>query len=931
MPSLTARTVVRTMRRLIAVLLAALIVSCRSSAPPPPKEQGPPPPPVVAAPAESAPPPREDGRLPPGARPTRYALDFTIDPSKSTFSGRTRIGVTIDAPTRSIVLHGRSLTLRSVTARTAGGTIAGKARARLGFGVKDVPEELVLDFDREVPAGESELDLAFEAPFDEQLVGLYRVKEGDAHYAYTQFEAIEARRAFPCFDEPGFKTPYEMTITVPKGLLALANTAEVGRREEAATGLVTFAFAKSLPLPTYLVAIGVGPFDIYDGPKSPVPIRMIATKGKGKLGQFAVETAAAHLDLLGKYFDRPYPYGKLDLVAVPNFAYGAMENPGLVTFREELLVLDPERASTGAILGAAGTIAHELAHQWFGNLVTLAWWDDIWLNESFTTWISAKIVDGWRPESNARLEQVNQKSWAMAMDGLSGSRKVRVSVHSPSEIREAGDDLTSYKGGAVLGMIEGWLGEEPFRDGMRRYVKKHGGGNVTSADLYAALADSSGGRDVAKAMDSFTDQNGVPVVSAELRCPSGATERPTVRLRQEEHRSLDRKKAASDKRWRVPVCVLYDAGPKVAKQCTLLDGAEGSIEIDAPKGGAPSCPSFVYPNAGELGYYRVRLARSDLDKLSRGALRKLSDGERLGLVGNAWASVWSGDLPASAFLAWLQNFQGETSGFVWQQILGSLREADGAVVDGRSRQAYAKLVRELLGPAAHRLGFVPKKGEPPTQKLSRIDILFTLGDLGQDPWVLAEAKKVANAWLADPTKVDPDIAGLGLTLTAHKGDAAMFDTVLRILGSATTPDVRQRARRALAAFNDPKLVERALDLLLDGTLKTQDRGPMLFVLTRRRATVETTYAWIEKNIDEITKNPPPALPSVLGRMPGTLCNAESVRAMETSLRPRLEKIGGIVDLNQAVESGLRCATLADKEGEATRAWLTARGKAGASK
>jgi alanyl aminopeptidase len=764
-------------------------------------------------------------------------------------------------------------------------------------------------------------------PFDEQLVGLYRVKEGDAYYVYTQFEAIEARRAFPCFDEPGFKTPYEMTITVPKGLLAVANTAEVGRREEAATGLVTFAFVKSLPLPTYLVAIGVGPFDIYEGPKSPVPIRMIATKGKANLGKFAVETAAAHLDLLGKYFDRPYPYGKLDLVAVPNFAYGAMENAGLVTFREELLVLDPERASTGAIVQAAGAIAHELSHQWFGNLVTLAWWDDIWLNESFTTWIAAKIVDAWRPESSARLEQVNQKSWVMGVDALSGSRKIRVSVHSPSEIREAGDDLTSYKGAAVLGMIEGWLGDEPFREGMRRYVKKHGGGNVTPADLYAALAESSDGRDVAKTMDSFTDQNGLPVVSAELRCPAGAKERPTVRLRQAEYRTLDRKKDASDKRWRVPVCVLYDAGPKVQKQCTLLDGAEGSIEIDAPKGGAPRCPSFLYPNAGELGYYRVQLTRSDLDKLSRGALGKLSEGERVGLVGNAWASVSSGDLPGSAFLAWLPNFRGETSGMVWQQILGSLREADGALIDAPSRPAYAKLVRELLGPTAYRLGFVPKKGESPVQKLSRIDILFTLGDLGEDPWVLAEAKKAANAWLADPTKGDPDIAGLGLTLTAHKGDAAMFDTVLRILGNATTPDVRQRARRALAAFNDPKLVERALGLLLDGTLKSQDRGPMLFVLTRRRATVETTYAWIEKNIDEITKNPPPSLPGVLGRMPATLCDAERVRAMEASLRPRLEKIGGIVDLNQAVESGLRCATLADKEGEATRSWLTARGKA----
>jgi alanyl aminopeptidase len=652
---------------------------------------------------------------------------------------------------------------------------------------------------------------------------------------------------------------------------------------------------------------------------------MIATKGKATLGKFAVETAAAHLDLLGKYFDRPYPYGKLDLVAVPNFAYGAMENAGLVTFREEILLLDPERTSAGARHGAAGFIAHELSHQWFGNLVTLAWWDDIWLNESFTTWIAAKIVDDWRPESNARLEQVSQKSWAMGMDALSGSRPIRVTLHTASEIREAGDQLIFSKGAAVLGMIEGWLGEEPFREGMRHYVKKHEGGNVTSADLYAALSESSGGRDVAKAMDSFTDQNGVPVVSAELRCPSGKAERPSVRLRQEEYRSLDRKKEASDKRWRVPVCVLYDAGPKPAKQCTLLEGAEGSIELDAPNGRAASCPSFFYPNAGELGYYRVRLARSDLDKLARG-LGKLSERERVGLVGNAWAAVWSGDLPAAAYLAWVRNFQGETSGLVWGQIMDSLGDVNRAFIDGPSRMAFAKLVRELLGPAARRLGFVPKKGEPLDHKLSRIDLLFVLGNVGEDPWVLNDAKRIANAWLADPNQGDPDLAGVALSITAHRGDAAMFDAVVRILGSATTPEVRRYARQALAAFDDPKLVERALGLMLDGTLKTQDKGPMLFNLTRRKATVEMTYAWIEKHIDELTKNPPPMIPGILGRTPASLCNAEKVRAIETSLRPHLEKIGGMSDLNQAVETGIRCSVLADKEGEATRSWLTARGK-----
>jgi len=849
----------------------------------------------------------------------RYALDFNIDPSKKTFVGRARIAVTIEKPTRAIVMHGRTMQLTRATLHGARGDLSAKPALRRAARSKEEPEELVLAFDRELEPGEGELDLAYEAPFAQGLRGLYNVEEGGAFYAYTQFEPNDARRAFPCFDEPNFKTPFELTITVPKGSIAVSNAKEARRREDPKGQFVTFEFDKSPPLPTYLVALAVGPFEILEGPKAPVPVRLVATQAKASLGKLAVDASAAHLELLGKYFDRPYPYSKLDVVAVPNFAAGAMENAGLVTFREELLLLHPEHASTVARRAEGHVIAHELAHQWFGDLVTMQWWDDLWLNEAFASWMSDKIIDQWKPATQARLESVGDRAWVMAQDSLVTARKIRNPVRSTSDAVEAFDGITYNKGRAVLAMVESWLGEDAFRDGLRRYMEKHAWANATAGDLYAALGEASG-RDVARVMDTFTDQTGVPLLSARLEC--GATAQPaSIRLHQREYRTIDRTSASGEKLWRIPVCVLYEAGGKLERQCTLLDAADGRIDLVTAKG---RCPAFFYPNAGEAGYYRAKLERADLDKLLAKALPKLPDRERFGIASNAWAEVWSGDLPTAAYLQTLRSFRRETSRLVWGQILDSLQSADRAVVSDAARPAFAKLVRDVVGPIGRRLGFAVKKGEPEDDKLLRIAVLDTLGRIGRDDWALGQAARVAEAWLSDPMKIDADLARAAVPLAAKEGDAALFDRLVGVLKSPKTPEMRVLALMALAGFEDPKLVERTLGLTLDGSVKMQDIRYVFPPLANRRSTRDVTYAWIERHWGELTKTFPPFVIGRLAQVAGAMCDGARVRAVETFLRPRVEKIEGTEkNLNQAVEEGLRCAALAEKERAPTEKWLYA--------
>jgi alanyl aminopeptidase len=512
------------------------------------------------------------------------------------------------------------------------------------------------------------------------------------------------------------------------------------------------------------------------------------------------------------------------------------------------------------------------------------------------------------------MELLGAKTRIMAQDSLAAARPIRRPARSASDIEEVNDFLTYFKGAGVLGMVEAWLGADRFRDGMRGYMKKHAWGNVTAADLYASLTEASG-LDVASVMRSFTEQSGLPSVSAELVCDGT----PWIRLAQREYRTLDRT-AGADKSWRVPVCVVFDAGAKLARRCALLEGSEGRIDLPAGR-----CPSFVYANADEAGYYRVRPDAARPENAQR-ALGRLSETERFGLLSNTWAAVWSGDASASSYLELVTAVRDRPSRLVWDQVTDALRELNIALIPDAAQPALAKWVRDVIGPVGRRLGWKAAPGETDDRKIVRQDVLMLLGRLGDDAPTMAEARALADRWLTNPTQVDANLARVALVLTAREGDAVLFDRLLSVFKNASTPEIGQVALRAMASFDRREFAQRALDLIANGSLKGQDVIQVVSPLVRRKETAPLAFEWFESHFDDVAKLAPPyVVQEVLPLVAATLCSEERVRRVDAFFRPRFEKAGtGVKALDQAAEAGLRCALLAGRQGPETAAWLAQR-------
>lgn len=857
--------------------------------------------PVPGASAASIPPPLASGRLPETARPTRYTVALAIDPKKDRFSGTVTIALDVPRPTSAVILHARELAVTRAEVSSGGQRVGVDVGVRKAAG-REAPDELVLALAEPLPAGPAEVTLGYTGPIGNKLSGLFRVEEEGQRYAFTQFEPTDARRMIPCFDEPAFKAPFELKVTTPEGNLVFANMPEIGRDPADEGRSVAFRFAPTPKLPSYLFALAVGPFDVRAGSKGPVPLRLLAPQGKAALGELALTTAAAHTAALAAYFDRPFPYPKLDLVAVPELGFSAMENPALISFREDLLLLDPRGPSVAARRAMESALAHEIAHHWVGDLVTIAWWDDLWLNEGFATWIDAKVNAAHRP--SARLDALRAKESVMEIDGLDSARAVRQKVSGSADAEEAFDDITYDKGAAVLGMLEAWIGEGAFREGVRAYVKAHEQGSATAADLFAALSRASG-REVGPVAASFLDQPGVPLVHAELACAPGEPAR--VKVRADRYRS--RGKPAQDRAFQIPVCVLAEGADAEHPACGLLDGAEAAI----PLGLAPGrCPRWIYPNAGERGYFRFALPAAELAALTRAA-RKLPAAERLGLVADTAALLQSGDVTADALLDVLTALRGERDLRVLEQMIAALGHL-GAILDEPSRPAFRAFVTSTLGPTARELGFAPQKGEADDRRLLRVRALAALADLGDDAWVLGEAEKRAAAWLAAPDDVPADVAPVALSAGSRRSGEKRFAALLAAAKKARTPEERAAALRALGGFGDPALLRRALDLMLEESLKLQDGFHVFNAALARPAARPLVLAWVKDHFAALRGKVPDFALSRLASVVETICDAPALEDAAAFFSGALKGTeGGERALVQAAEKAELCIDLRGRE------------------
>ncbi|HSP18131.1 MAG TPA: M1 family metallopeptidase, partial [Myxococcaceae bacterium] len=571
-------------------------------------------------------------------------------------------------------------------------------------------QRLALRFPRPLPTGPLGLVLAFRGTqFTQEDSGIFRQQSGGDWYVFTQFEQTDARRAFPCVDDPSAKIAWELTLRVPVGLTAVSNSPVVGETP-AAEGMKDVRFRRTRPLPPYLVAFGVGPFEITDARpagKKQVPVRIIAPRGRGFETAWAARVSPEILEGLESYFGMAYPYEKLDVLAIPfTVQFGAMENVGLVTFAESLVLTRPDQDDVERRRAYAEVAAHEFAHQWFGDLVTAAWWDDIWLNESFATWMETKVIERWAPSWGMAAKRVAQRNAAASADALVSARVIRQPIRSYDDVQNAFDAITYEKGAAVLRMFEEWVGRETFRRGIQRYLQAHADGNATARDFLRAISESAG-RDVAPAFDSFLDRPGVPRIQATVRC---GTDGAMLQLAQDRWLPSG---STGDRTgvWQIPVCTRWSTKGKVQSRCTLLDTPTAAVKLEQR-----ACPDWVLPNAGYAGYFRLQLDPRSRARLVQAS--SLTDPEWVGLLGDADALVRGGALPRSEGLQLAARRAGAKELSVLEAAI-SLATVREDFLPGRLGPAYAAWVRRVFGPQARALGFSRKPAEDDDAQLSR--------------------------------------------------------------------------------------------------------------------------------------------------------------------------------------------------------------------
>ncbi|MBZ0234601.1 MAG: M1 family metallopeptidase, partial [Deltaproteobacteria bacterium] len=577
-------------------------------------------------------------RLPRTAAPLAYRATIHADPAQATFSGAIEIDVRLAAPTATIWMHGYQLDVDEAIAR--------RGDERIALAAKPHGEDLLAFTAPRVLTGDWTLAIRYRGKQEPSATtGLFRQEDDGNWYAFTQLEAVYARRVFPSFDEPDRKTPWTLTLEVPAGLTAVSNTLALGE-EPLADGWKRVRFAQTKPLPSYLVAFAIGPFEIVPAgaSRAGVPIRILTPKGKATHAALAVEVVPKALALLEDYFAIPYPYDKLDFVPIPlTVGFGCMENVGMVTCISRAMLFDPASPSPYDRRSIAGAAAHELAHMWFGNLVTLAWWDDIWLNEGLTTWLQNRIIHAIDPRPDDGFGAVDSHSYALAADSLATARAVRQPIASAADILNVFDGVSYGKAGAVMTMFERWVGPEAFQRGVRAYLTKHAHGNATTADFIAAMSEGTG-RDVA-GMSTFLDQPGAPLLAVDLRCDAGKP--PVVTLAQS--RYLPPGAAAPpapSAPWQIPLCIAHDQDGARGETCAVVTGATAEVPLDAT-----ACPKWLWPNAGGTGHYHVSMPPALVDAATGYGWSRLTPVERIAMTGDLGPMIEAGQLDVTAGLA----------------------------------------------------------------------------------------------------------------------------------------------------------------------------------------------------------------------------------------------------------------------------------------
>ena len=818
-------------------------------------------------------------RLPDTVRPETYSIELRPNLGEFTFRGSESIRIQVARPTKTIILNAKDLEVQEATVRSSRGRSVPAAR----IDTDPAAERLRLTFADPIPKGAATLALAFTGTLNDQLAGFYRSKYTTAagkegYMAATQFESTDARRAFPCWDEPAAKAAFEVTLIVPDGMAVVSNT-PVLRDERLEDGTHRVRFAKTPRMSTYLLAFIIGPLEVLKGStRGKTEIGVWALPDRVGHGRWALESASRILDFLNEYYGIPYPLEKLDHVALQDFAAGAMENWGAITYRERILIFDPATSSAQTSQNIVDVIAHETAHMWFGDLVTMAWWDDLWLNESFASWMGNKTVDALHPDWRMWTQfLLFDTIRGLALDGLRNSHPIEVRVEDPAEIREIFDEISYSKGASILWMLEQFLGEDAFRRGLRSYLKAHRYGNARTEDLWSALQDASG-KPVRSLMGTWVKQTGFPLLDVRV---SRKGKDATVRLTQSrflyEHVAGAREGKTL---WKVPVRIARAGAPEIER--FLMEKRTENRSV--PKGKRLSERDWIKLNAGQSGFYRVNYPPDEWERLRRAvAAGELEARDRLGLQNDAYALTVAGYLPATAFLELTSAYKDEDDTTVWQGISDSLIGFESLIADRPYLESFYRYARDLFRPVVTRTGWVPRKGEGHLGALRRMTVLARLGHYLDKP-VLDEASRRFATYLKDSASLSPDLRAVVYGLVAQEAEEPTYETLWGLEQKSVLQEEQVRLLVALTRTRRESLLRETLARALSDAVRFQDVPIVIRGVATSRPSVGRDLAWtfIKTNWDELYRRYSPSgfLIRGLAAVPETFASADRAREIE---------------------------------------------------
>jgi aminopeptidase N len=885
----------RTVRRLAAALAATVVVALLLSGK------------ALAEPGYSF--DTTPGKLPKAVIPLHYAIELTPDLASLGLEGVEAVDIEVREPTSRLTLNAVNMTLGAAT--------VDDDAQRADVALDATTETATLTFPKALTAGPHRLRIGFTARINAFGRGLffvdYPTDNGLKRMLSSQLEPADARRIFPCWDEPAFKATFALTVTVPRTFLAVSNM-PVAREEPVAPDKRQVAFAPTPKMSSYLFVFAAGELERLTAEADGVTVGVVTTAGKREQGRFALENGVKLLDYYNDYFGIKYPLPKLDLIAVPGGFGGAMENWGGITFFESRLLFDPSTNADTARRGIFSVLAHEMAHQWFGDLVTMGWWDNLWLNEGFASWMQEKAAEHFYPQWQTWLNGYGQKQYAMALDARRTSHPIQQPVADHSEANAAFDGITYNKGQALIRMLENHLGETAFRSGIRKYMAGHAYGNTTTADLWQAL-ESAAGKPVTGIAASFTEQDGVPLIVAETSC-TGDTQRMT--LRQDRFAIVPARSSPAStpatvlppRTWQVPISV----GPLRTTQPAEHLLLQGSSDITAG-----SCGEAVKVNLGDVGYYRTEYGPNSRAALAK-SLALMTPDDRVNFLADSWALVQAGRAEPPSYLALIEEISRDDRRAVWDQAIGSLTTLDRLARDRAERPALQGYARARLRPLFDRLGWDGSGSGDDENTLLRASLISALGQFGDED-ILAEARRRFAAFLQNPQSLPNALRDPVTHLVGIGADRASYDTLLALARKSTVTNERLRYYYAAASARDATLARATLALTLTNELPNAIVGGLINTVASSGEQPDLAWEFVQMNFYALSAKQGPSFRDAFIATFMTNFSDDAHAAELKNFAPAQETSGGRVITARALETIAISADLKTRALPAVNAWI----------